>query len=861
MRLQERLFRAVLRLYPADFRDRFGDDMAAAYREARMDAAMRGRGGLAEFWLGVAADALVRAPGEHMRLVLHDLRYAARALHGSPMFTLVAVATLALGIGANTAIFSVVHAVALQALPNQDSSQLVRLWEKNDKLRIPQFSASVPNYYSWRERVRSFDELAAWRSNSATLTTGGEPQRLSKLEATSTLLPLLGIRPILGRAFSADEDRPGGGSRVALIADSVWRSRFGGKPDVLGQAIVLDGIPHTVIGIVSARDFVLPIDILTPLAADLARENRSNHMMTVVGRLKRGVTLDQAQKEMDAVALQLGKDYPQDDADWGVTMATFYDWIVPTPIRSGLYILLTSVGLVLLIACTNIANLTLARSALRRRDQAVRLALGASRGRLIREVLTECLLLSTAGGAAGVLLAYWTIPLFRSQLSTVLPRADDIHLSEPVMLFALGISVVTALLFGALPAIMNSRQDVVGALKDSARGSGARHQSLARHLLVIGQLALATILLAGAALLVQSFIRLQRVELGFRPAHITTAMIGLPQSRYPNHSASWQFYTRVIQDIQAAAGVEAVGLASDAPLSGGNTGQQARGGGANALGTQELQADWRMVSPDYFKAMGIPILRGRTFAAEDRRGGQPVMILSADMANRFWPNEDPVGRTIISGQDYRVIGVAGDVRNLNQAIDPRPTMYLSTTQFLWPAMTLVVRTKADVPVAPIIRTTVGALDPQLAVFNVRTMETMLENNAAQPRVTAWLVGMFAILALLLAAIGVYGVLAYLVTQRTREIGVRIALGARPGSVLRLVVGHSLRLSVAGIALGVGGALLAGPAIESQLFGVKPRDPATLAAAALSLLTIAIVASYIPARRATRVDPLTALRAE
>jgi putative ABC transport system permease protein len=858
--LPERLFRLVLGLYPSDFRDRFGNDMTAAYREARMEAAMRGRRGVAEFWLGVAADALVRAPGEHMRMFLHDFRYAARALRHSPMYTLVAIATLALGIGANTAIFSVVHAVALQALPNRDSGRLVRLWEKNDKLNIPRFSASVPNYYSWRERVQAFEELAAWRSSSATLTTGGEPQRVSKLEATWTMLPLLGIRPIAGRTFTAEEDRPGG-APVALLAESVWRNRLGGSPDVVGQPIALDGVSYTVIGIVADRDFVITVQVLTPLAADLSQESRSNHMMSAIGRLRPGVTLEQAQREMDGIALRLGEEFPKDDADWGVTMATFYDWIVPETTRSGLYILLTSVGLVLLIACTNIANLTLARSALRRRDQAVRLALGASRGRLVRQVMTECLLLSLLGGAAGVTLAYWVAPIFRSQLATVLPRANGIALSVPVLMFALTVSVLTGLLFGTLPALLNSRRDVVSALKDSTRGTGARHQSAARRLLVVGQLALATVLLAGAALLVQSFVRLQRVNLGFAEGHVTTAMLGLPQARYPDHARGWQFYSRLIGELQGTAGVRSVGLSSGAPLAGGNTGRQARAEGPNALGTKELQADWRMVSPGYFSAMGIPMLRGRTFSEEDRRGGTNVIILSADMANRFWPNEDPVGRTIVAGGPFRVIGVVGDVRNLNQAIDPRPTMYLSTTQFLWPTMTVVVRTEADIPVAAVLRKIVGGADPQLAVFNVRTMKTLLDNGSAQPRVTAWLVGLFAILALLLAAIGVYGVLAYLVAQRTREIGLRIALGARPGSVLGLVVGHSLRLSVIGVSLGVGGAVMLGPAIESQLYGVRPRDAATLAAVALSLLAIAMLASYLPARRATRVDPLTALRAE
>ena len=858
MRLPERLFRLVLRLYPHEFRERFGSDMVAAYREARADAAMCGRRGSFEFWSGVMADALVRAPGEHMRMLLRDLRYAARALRRSPMYTLVAIATLALGIGANTAIFSVVHAVALQSLPFADPARLVRLWEKNDKLRIPQFSVSVPNYVSWRDRAQSFEQLGAWRSSSATLTTGGEPQRVSRLEATANLLPLVGIRPIAGRLFTPEEDRLGA-AHVALIVESVWRNRLGGSTDILGTPILLDGIPYNVVGIVRDRDFVLPIHCLTPLAANLAVENRSNHMMTVVGRLRPGVTIQQAQKEMDAIALQLGQEYPKDDADWGVTMASVYDWLVPRPVRTGLYLLLGSVALVLLIACTNIANLTLARAALRRREQAVRLALGASRIRVVREVLTESVLLAFVGGVIGLGLAYWIMPVFRRQLTTVLPRAGDIALSAPVLAFALLASLATGLLFGALPAFLNSSRDVLSALKADGR-SGAR-QGIARRLLVVGQLALATILLAGAALLGQSFMRLQRVELGFRPGNITTAMIGLPSSRYRDHAAGWQFYSRIISELSGTAGVEAVGVTSGAPFAGGNTGQPVRAQGANALGNESLQVDWRMVSPGYFNAMGIPILRGRSFTEEDRRSGPAVVILSADAARRFWPNEDPIGRSIVTGEPLRVVGVVGDVRNLNQALDPRPTMYYAATQFLWPSMTLVVRTTADVPVAPMVRRIVSAADPQLAVFNVRTMETLLETSTAQPRLTAWLVGLFAVLALLLAAIGVYGVLAYLVTQRTREIGVRLALGARPGSVLRLVVGHSFRLSAIGVALGAAAALLLGPAIESQLYGVRPRDAATLATVSAALLAVALLAAYLPARRATRVDPLVALRVD
>ena len=855
-----RLFRLITRLYPVEFRERFGGEMEAAYRDARSDAAARGRGGAAAFWIGVAADALVRAPGEHMRMLLHDVRHAARSLRHAKMFACVAIATLALGIGASTAIFSVVHAVAFAALPNREPDRLVRLWEKNDKLRIPRFSVSVPNYYSWTERANSFEQMGAWRQNATTLTTGGEPQRVATLDATWTLLPMLGVTPIAGRSFTADEDRPGQ-PKVVILTESIWRSRLGADPAAIGKHVVLNDIPHTVVGIVADGAFVTQVHVIVPLAADLAQENRSNHVATVIGRLKPGVSLQQAQQEMDAIALQLGKEYPKDDADWGVTMATFYDWIVPESIRTGLYLLLASVGVVLLIACTNIANLTLARGALRRREQAVRLALGAGRVRLVREVLTESVLLALVGGAAGVAIAYWAVPLLRTQLATVLPRADRISLNVPVLIFALGISVVTGLLFGAIPAILNSRRDVIAALKDESRGAGARHQSVARRLLVVGQLALATLLLAGAGLLVQSFIRLQHVDLGFPTARMTTAMVGLPASRYPDQPARWQFYSRLIADLENTPGIEAVGASSGAPLAGGFTGQPVSAQGPNALGTERLQVDWRMVTPGYFKSMGIPILRGRTFASEDRAGTPGVVVISAEMARRFWPDEDPLGRSVVTNVPYRIVGVVGDVRSLNPAIDARPTMYYASTQQTPGQMALTIRTRGDMPVAATVRKAVSAIDPQLAVFNVRTMETLIATTTAQPRVTAWLVAMFALLALLLAAIGVYGVLAYLVTQRTREIGLRMALGATRTSVLRLVVGHSFRLSAVGVAIGIGAAAWLGPSIESLLFGVRPRDAATLLAAAGGLLAVALLASYLPARRATRVDPLTALRVE
>jgi putative ABC transport system permease protein len=860
VRVADRLVAAIIRLYPAEFRERFGREMTAVYREAREAAAMSGRREAAGFWFGLIGDALFRAPGEHMRLTLDDLRHAARTLRRAPVFTLVAIATLVLGIGATTAIFSVVNAVALQPFPVREPDRIVRLWEKNDKLGIPRFSASVPNYVSWRERVRLFEELAAWRSGSATLTSGGDPLRVARLQTTANVLPLLGMQPLAGRGISADEDRPGG-PRVALLAETLWRSRFGGDPQLIGQAILLDGLPHTVIGVVRDRDLV-SFQVLTPLAANLAEENRSNHTITVLGRLRPGVSLAQAQQEMDGIALALGKEYPKDDLDWGVTMATLHDWLVPENTRTGLYILLAAVSVVLLIACSNIANLSLARAALRRREQAVRLALGASRGRVVREVLTESMLLALVGGAGGVLLAYWLTPLFRTQLATVLPRADQIAMNTRVLFFAMAVSVFTGLLFGAIPALFNSRRDVIDALKEGGRTSGGRREGLARRVLVIGQLALATVLLAGAALLVQSFTRLQRVDVGFQPSQLTTAAIGLPPARYANQSVRWQFYTQVVEQLRAMPGIEAVDMTSGAPLAGGGSAQPIRAEGKNALGDKELQADWRLVGPGFFATMKIPVVRGRAFAMSDGEGGEQVIIVSTALTRRLWPDEDPIGRIILVGRErYKVVGVVGDVRSSNQAIDPRPTTYFSAAQFVSTAMTLVIRANAGAPVAALLRKVVGGIDPQLAVYNVRTMDTLLANGSAQPRVTAWLVGTFAALALLLAALGVYGVLAYLVTQRTREIGVRLALGARPASVLRLVVGFSLRLSGIGVLIGTAAAIALGPTLESQLFGVKGRDAVTLAVVPIALVALAVLASYIPARRATRVDPLVALRVE
>jgi len=542
-------------------------------------------------------------------------------------------------------------------------------------------------------------------------------------------------------------------------------------------------------------------------------------------------------------------------------MSSVYDWLVPEPTRRALFVLLGAVCCVLLIASANVANLMLARAAARRREMALRMAIGAARRRLVRQVLTEGLVLAGAGGTAGILLAYWAVPLIRQWLGSTLPRADETAVSAPVLLFSLGVCIVTGLGFAILPALASSRGDVIGSLKDGARGSSTGARS--RQLLAAAQVALATVLLVGAGLLVQSLLRLQRVELGFDPADITTGMMGLPPDRFKAPNSPWDsFYKPLLDRLASAPGVQAAAMSSGAPFGGGNTGMPINGVGETRMGSASLQTDWRMVSPGYFKAMRIPLLRGRYFEPSGSTD-KTTLIVSATTARRMWGEADPIGRQIQAGPNGRftIVGVVGDVRNLDLSLTPAPTMYLSTAGFLWPTMTIIVRGDERAQAPALLRNVVRDMDPQLAVFNIRQMNDLIDESAAQPRLNASLIGLFALVAALLAAIGIYGVLAYLVSQRTQEIGIRLALGAGRPAVLRLFLARGLWLAAGGLAAGVLGAVGVSRWIGSLLFDMRARDPWTIAAAAGTVALIAVLASYIPARRATRVDPLLALRSE
>jgi putative ABC transport system permease protein len=854
----ERLYRLLLRCYPGEFRDEYEREMLLAFRD-RLDADSRvGAGALVRLWWQLAVDAVVRAPGEHLDVLRQDVRYALRSLRRAPVFTLTAILTLALGVGANTAIFSVVHAVALAPLPYAEADRLVRLWEKNDALSVSEFSVSLPNYLSWKEQAKTV-AIAGWRGGSVTLRSAGDPVRVRSAAVDTDLFAVLRVHALAGRLFEPRDGSPSA-PPVGVITASLWRSEFGGRPDAVGQTATISGRSHTIIGVIDDDSVPLAAVFFAPLRVDPKVDDRDNRVAQVIGRLQPGVSLAEAHSELNAIASHLESEYPASNKGWGVTITSVYDWIVPPETRLTLYVLLGAVGCVLLIVSSNIAGLMLARASGKRREMALRIAIGAARRRLVRQVLTEGLLLTITGVAAGVLLAYWGVPLIRQWLPATLPRIEQTAVNPPVLWFSVAACLITGLAFALVPALAGSRNDTIDALKDGARGTTAGSHRW-RQLLAIAQVALATILLVGAGLCVQSLARLQAVNLGFDPANITTAMIGLPNDRYPNNDVSWAFYKRLLERLESSPGVKAAAVSSGAPFGGGNTGMPITVPGSSWLNGAALQTDWRMVSPGYFRAVRVPLLRGRDLTGVAENDARSIVV-SQTMARQIWGDEDPIGRRIVAGPngEFTVVGLVGDVRNIDLSRDPAPTMYLSSASFVWPTMTIVLRMAGAEATAPaLVRSVVKELDPQLAIQNVRTMEAQVSDSASQRRLNAALTSSFAVSAALLAALGIYGVLASVVSQRRQEIGIRLALGAARSSVLRLFLVRGAGLAAIGLMAGVLGALLASRWLESIVFGVSARDARTLVVAATTVAAVALIASYIPARRATRLDPLAALR--
>jgi putative ABC transport system permease protein len=804
-----------------------------------------------------------------MNTLWQDLRYGARMLLKNPGFTLIVLLTLSLGIGANTAIFSVVNAVMLRQLPFTNADRLVRLNESNPERGWPTFSASHPNFLDWRAGNQTFDAMAATSGASFNLKAGQDVEVVRGAVITADFLPVLGVSPVLGRNFLPEEDRPGGNTRVVLVTYGFWQRRFGGDPGMVGKTLTINDNPFTVVGVLpESFNWGTRNELFTPLAPDPAR-SRGDHRLLVIGRMKPGVTLERALADLNTIAQQLARAYPESNKGWSVTGQKFYDWIVPEQSRRSLLVFVGAVMFVLLIACSNVANLLLARAAARQREMAVRMALGAGRLRIVRQLLSEALLLALIAGGLGLLIAVWTVEALKTMNPANLPRLDELSVDGRVLAFSLLISLVTGVLFGLFPAIQASRPDLNETLKEGGRsGAGAAGRQRVRGALVVAEVALSVALLIGAGLLLRSFAKLQDVRPGFEPNNVLTMRLNLPRTRYRENAESWNFYARLLQDTKALPGVQDVALTSQVPLSstGGTAGEvEIPGKPAPRDGSQPSSA-WRIVSPGYLRTLGIP-LRGRDFDEHDTADSQLVTIISEEMARRYWPGEDPIGKTVIlrsfGGKPFMIIGVVGDVRSSGLDIEPGPMAYVPTAMAAgWNPMQLVVRTRTEPTAqASAVRGVLRSIDANVPVYDTQTVEQFLYDSLGARRFNMFLLGSFAAVALLLASVGLFGVMAYLVSQRTHEIGVRLALGARPRDVFRLVIGRGMLLALVGAAIGLAGAFGLARFLETLLFQVKPTDALVFAVAPVLLLGVALLACYVPARRAMKVDPMVALRYE
>jgi putative ABC transport system permease protein len=794
-----------------------------------------------------------------------DLRFTLIMMRRAPLFAVAVILTIALAIGANTSIFSVVNAVLLRPLPYSQPDRIMQVAETNEKLNLPRFAVSIPNFVSWREQTQTFQELGGISVGSFTLTGAGEPEQLTGGSISPALVRILGIPPVLGRGFSDAEEKPGAPA-VVMIGEGLWKRRFGGDPALIGRTLELNGAPRTVVGIApAAYALIVAGDVYTPLTIDLSKEIRLSHTIFVFGRLRDGATPLQAQSEMDAISANVIRQYPE-VRDWGIRVVSLFDTFVAPPLESALVALLCAVLAVLLIACANIANLFLTRSAAREREMAVRTAIGASRAQLIRHMLVESVTLSITGGSLGILGTIFALRIINQELPAGILPIPAVTLDRTVLAFGVTLTLLAGLIFGIVPAWRIAWGNLYDVLKQGGRGSESGIRSRMRNVLVAVELALATILLVGAGLLIQSIAHLQRVQLGFDSHNLLTFQVSPPAAQYSGAIKAAPFYSALIDSLASVPGVRGAAVSSGIPFGAGsyNTSQMLTEGPSVLPPNSSVAVNWRAVSPGYFRTMRIPLLRGRDFNYADTASGTPVMIISQSTAQKFWGNDDPIGRTlrhIARPPNYVIIGEVGDVHDtaLNQE---SPTLYYSTTQRVAPLMDVAVRTSGPPRIyLAALREKVHELNPQLALANVRTMDEWLSASAAQPRLNAWLLGAFAAMALLIAAIGIYGVLAYSVARRTREIGVRMALGSSPERVLRLVVGEGMKVALAGLIVGLLGGFALGRALSSLVYGVSVHDPLTFAAVAVVLAIVALVACMIPARRASQVDPLVALRAE
>ena len=796
-----------------------------------------------------------------------DLRYGFRTLARNPGFACVSVLALALGIGANSAIFTVVNSVLLRPLRFEKPDQLVMVRERNLKAGFPQFSISPGNYAGFRDQNHSFAELAAFAGQGLNLSGGAEPERLRGSRVTRNFFQVLGNAPAVGRTFSAEEMQLGN-HRVAILSYGLWQRRFAGSPSALGQTLKLNEELYTVIGVMPA-DFQFPsrVDIWTPLAMNQQNwEQRGGHYLGGIGRLRDGVSMQSGEADLNRIAALAEKQFPNSNSGWDATLISLQEAVVGK-IRPAMLMLTAAVGFVLLIACVNLANLLLSRSAARRREIGIRNSLGAGRRRLVRQLLTESVLLSAIGAAVGVALAWLGTRMLVDLSPTLIPRAKEIALDGRALGFTAAIAVLTGILFGLAPAIHMVRTDLTAALREGARGNaiGFRRNRL-RSVLVISEVALALVLLSGAGLLMRSFYRLQSMDPGFDPHGILTFRTNLPAAKYKTGEAQAAFYRRALDRLRSIPSVSVTGAAQIFPLAGDDyiLSFVQLGKPPVPVGNQPSAAYYAS-TPGYFTALRIPIKAGRDFTWRDDASAPPVAILSETMAHRFYANENPIGQRIQMGNGSKpaeIVGIAGDVRDEGLETKGRAAVYEPAAQVPFNAMYFAVRTEGD-PAAVItgVRAAMRELDAELPLDAVGTVDNLVATALSQRRFSMLLMAIFAGLALVLAMIGIYGVISYSVTQATQEIGIRMALGARSGDVLRMVFGYGGVLMASGLAVGLAAALAAGRLLATQLFDVRPTDPPTYAAVAFVLLTTGLLACAIPAIRAMRVDPLVALRNE
>ena len=813
-----------------------------------------------------------------MDTLLRDVRYSARKLLRTPGFTAIVVGTLALAIGATTAVFSIVNGILLEPLPLRDADRVVSV-ASTDRDGKP-VAISFQDFQDYRSQSRLIAEMSAYDHGTHNLTgTGGEPIRLAGSRVNANFFDVMGVAPILGRTFARGEDAKSA-ERTAVLSEPLWRTRFGSDPRVVGRTITIDGRPYTVIGVVPHIDFKRATDIWLPLIPEAGEDdpsNRGGHYLDAVGRLAPGATVEGAALELGQIARQLELQYPRTNKHFGATAMPLMEALVGN-VRPALLVMLGGVGFVLLIACANVANLLLVRASARETEIAVRTALGAGARELVRQLLTESMLLAAAGAVVGTALAAWAVDGVKALGPQGVPRLEHVSIDGRVLAFSVVIAVITGLFFGLVPAIHAARTNIGQMLKESTRGSsGRRAAQRTRAALVVTELALAVVLLIGAGLLARSFVALTRVDPGYQPENVVTMSLTLPNTKYPWDQQAINFADALLAQVHRLPQVQSAAVAFGRPLS--EVGMRVmfdRADRPPSTPDKRTIADVRIVSPGFFSTLRIPMIAGRTFSATDAPNAIPVVVVSRAFARQFYPNENPIGKRITIGWGRQrsanaadtvnaggeIVGIVGDIRALGAREKPPSTVYLPYDQAPVQYLSLLVRSSA--PPSLIVTSTRAAIkevDPELPIFDVKTMTDVLAGSVSQPRFYAILLASFAGIALLIAALGIYGVISYTVSQRTRELGIRIALGAQRERVLQLVIRQGMALTLVGIAIGLGAAYALSHVIASMLFGVAPADPMTFAAVAGVFLAIAGMASYLPARRAAGVDPIIAMRAE